>query len=105
MQLEESEDGHRQEIATMQLKFKTKCGGSDKTIAALEKKLDLGKMKLNEKSLEHSAAKKAGPHSAPSRHSLLALPQGAPPRHSLPPLPHAASSRRPLTALPHGIPC
>jgi hypothetical protein len=35
LQLEDREDAHRQEIATMQLKFKRNCGSSDKQIAAL----------------------------------------------------------------------
>ena len=35
LQLEERKEAHRQEMATLQLKFKTKCGSSDKAIAAL----------------------------------------------------------------------
>jgi chromosome segregation ATPase len=58
LELEEREDMHRTELATMQLKFKTKCGSVDKQIAALEKERDLARIKLREKTQE-LAAKKA----------------------------------------------
>ena len=57
LQLEEREEAHRAEISTMQLKFKTKCGSSDKQIAALEKERDMQKFKLREKTQELSAKK------------------------------------------------